>query len=312
MKSFVTLSLLATALAAPTPTLHGRQFDLTSLLSGSSSGSSTSTGSSGLSALASLFPISSTTGSSSASASGSAIASASGSTTDSTTGTSSSSSGLSALASLFPSSSTTSTSSDSSSSSSDSISSLLSSFMGGSTTANGVTSNTGCKELTFIFARGTSEMGNMGSVVGPEVASNLQTLTGNKVTVQGVDYAADWAGNMELGASGGPTMASLVKEALSECPNTKVVLGGYSQGAMVVHNAASSLSAGEIQAAVLFGDPLKMTSVGKLASSKVKEFCATGDPVCENGADVMAHLSYGSDAQAAAQFLVSAVGLSSS
>ena len=67
------------------------------------------------------------------------------------------------------------------------------SFPLGSSTQNGVTSNTGCKELTFIFARGTTEMGNMGSVVGPEVASALQSLTGNKVTVQGVDYPADWA-----------------------------------------------------------------------------------------------------------------------
>ncbi|PYI21833.1 cutinase-domain-containing protein [Aspergillus violaceofuscus CBS 115571] len=291
MKSFVTLSLLATALAAPTPTLHGRQFDLSSLLSGSSSGSSTSTGSSGLSALASLFP---TSGSATGSTTGSAdtSGSASGSTTGTTTSSTDSSSGLSALSSLFPSSSASTTSS---SGSSDGLS---------------VTSNTGCKELTFIFARGTTEMGNMGSVVGPEVASALQSLTGNKVTVQGVDYPADWAGNMDLGASGGPKMASLVKQALSQCPNTKVVLGGYSQGSMVVHNAASSLSAGQIQAAVLFGDPLKMTSVGKLASSKVKEFCATGDPVCENGVNVMAHLSYGSDAQTAAQFLVSAVGLS--
>ncbi|RAL13904.1 carbohydrate esterase family 5 protein [Aspergillus homomorphus CBS 101889] len=272
MKSFVTLSLLATALAAPTPTLHGRQFDLSSLLSGSSSGSSTSSESSGLSGLASLFP-------------------SSGSTASGSTDTSGSASGLSALSSLFPSSSgSTGTTS--------------------STTSNGVTSNSGCKEMTFIFARGTSEMGNMGSVVGPEVASNLQSLTGNKVTVQGVDYPADWAGNMALGTAGGSKMATLVKQALSECPNTKVVLGGYSQGAMVVHNAASQLSAGQIQAAVLFGDPLKMQSVGKLSSSKVKEFCALGDPVCENGANVMAHLSYGSNAKEAAQFLVSAVGSS--
>ncbi|PYH82466.1 cutinase-domain-containing protein [Aspergillus uvarum CBS 121591] len=306
MKSFVTLSLLATALAAPTPTLHGRQFDLSSLLSGSSSGSSTSSGSSGLSALASLFP---TSGSATGSTTGSSdtSGSASGSTTGTTTSSTDSSSGLSALSSLFPSSSASTTSS---SGSSDGLGGMISSVMGGSSTQNGVTSNTGCKELTFIFARGTTEMGNMGSVVGPEVASALQSLTGNKVTVQGVDYPADWAGNMNMGASGGPKMASLVKQALSQCPNTKVVLGGYSQGSMVVHNAASSLSAGQIQAAVLFGDPLKMTSVGKLASSKVKEFCAVGDPVCENGVNVMAHLSYGSDAQTAAQFLVSAVGLS--
>ena len=49
-----------------------------------------------------------------------------------------------------------------------------------------------------------------------------------------------------MGGSGGPTMAKLVKQALSQCPKTKVLLGGYSQGAMVVHNAANSLDAGQI------------------------------------------------------------------
>lgn len=63
----------------------------------------------------------------------------------------------------------------------------------GSSTENGVTQHSGsCKKLTFIFARGTTEIGNMGTVVGPEVASELATLTGNQVTVQGVNYPADW------------------------------------------------------------------------------------------------------------------------
>ncbi|PYH70190.1 carbohydrate esterase family 5 protein [Aspergillus vadensis CBS 113365] len=287
MKSFITLSLLATALGAPTSTLQARQFDLSSLTSGLSALTSGSTGSTG-------------TGS------------------ETTTG----SSGLSALASLFPSSSTSSTTgstsgtSDSSSSSSDGLSSLLSMFSSsgsGSSTENGVTQHSGsCKKLTFIFARGTTEIGNMGTVVGPEVASELASLTGNQVTVQGVNYPADWEGNVSLGSSGGPTMASYVKEALQQCPNTKVVLGGYSQGSMVVHYAANQLSADQLSGAVLFGDPLKMESVGKLSSSKVKEFCASGDPVCENGVNVMAHLTYGSDAKEAAQFLVQAAGVSSS
>jgi hypothetical protein len=118
--------------------------------------------------------------------------------------------------------------------------------------------------------------------------------------------------NVALGANGGPVMAKLVKQALSQCPKTKVVLGGYSQGSMVVHNAANSLSADQVSGAVLFGDPFKAQAVGKLDSSKVKEYCATGDPVCLNGANVLAHLSYGSDAKEAAQFLIKAAGLSTS
>lgn len=107
-------------------------------------------------------------------------------------------------------------------------------------------------------------------------------------------------------------MAKLVKQALEQCSNTTVVLGGYSQGAMVVHNAANSLSADQVAAAVLFGDPFKAQSVGKLAKDHVKEYCAQGDPVCQNGANVMAHLSYGGNAKEAAEFLVKTAGVSTS
>ncbi|GIJ98282.1 hypothetical protein Aspvir_000398 [Aspergillus viridinutans] len=176
-------------------------------------------------------------------------------------------------------------------------------------TENGVTDKDACQPLTFIFARGTSELGNMGSIAGPPVATKLRSLLSNKVVVQGVDYPASIEGNALLGAAGGPTMASLVKQALSQCPDTKVVVGGYSQGAMVVHNAASSLSEGQIAAAVLFGDPFKDQAVGKVATADVKEYCAAGDPVCLNGVNVLAHLSYGDDAAEAAQFLVTASGV---
>jgi cutinase len=79
---------------------------------------------------------------------------------------------------------------------------------------------------------------------------------------------------------------------------------------MVVHNAMSSLASGNVAGVVVFGDPFKSQAVSNIASAKVKEFCATGDPVCENGMNVMAHLSYGSDATEAATFLVNAAGLS--
>jgi predicted esterase len=102
-------------------------------------------------------------------------------------------------------------------------------------------------------------------------------------------------------------MASLVEQALKQCPDTKVVLGGYSQGAMVVHNAAGKLSAGQVVGAVTFGDPFKTQQPDNIENFKT--WCATGDPVCLNGANFMAHISYGGDAAEAAQFLVNAAGL---
>ena len=61
-----------------------------------------------------------------------------------------------------------------------------------SSTANDVTNDAPCKELTVIFARGTSEPGNIGSVIGPPLLSALQSSLGaSSVAYQGVPYPAD-------------------------------------------------------------------------------------------------------------------------
>lgn len=70
--------------------------------------------------------------------------------------------------------------------------------------ATDVSSDTGCREMTFIFARGTTEPGTLGFIVGPQLAKDLHTSLGsNKVSIQGVDYPASIEGNAELGAAGG-------------------------------------------------------------------------------------------------------------
>ena len=75
------------------------------------------------------------------------------------------------------------------------------------------------------------------------------------LTLQGVNYPADSAGNANCGAAGGAQMADEVRTILARCPNTKIALSGYSQGACVVHNAASSqgLDNSKIAAVVTFG-----------------------------------------------------------
>ena len=93
-------------------------------------------------------------------------------------------------------------------------------------------------------------------------------------------------------------MAKLAKQALSQCPDTKIALGGYSQGAMVVHSA---LEQGQVTAAVPFGDPVKTMPIGSVPDGKVKGFCAEGDPVWANGANFLAHISYGGTSEEAAQ-----------
>ncbi|KAK4549564.1 hypothetical protein LTR36_006561 [Oleoguttula mirabilis] len=130
----------------------------------------------------------------------------------------------------------------------------------------------------------------------------------------GVDYTASIASNIDMGSKGGPVMAQLVATALKNCPNTKIAISGYSQGGEVCHYAVKSggLSADDVSAAVIYGDPEDGTSVGDLPASKLKEFCASGDGVCEDHTfDISAaHLSYSSssDIEDGAQFIISAAG----
>ena len=70
-----------------------------------------------------------------------------------------------------------------------------------SSTANDVTDKAPCTPLTVIFARGTGEPGNIGSVAGPPMLSALKSKLGaGNVAFQGVPYAASAA--VSLLASG--------------------------------------------------------------------------------------------------------------
>lgn len=58
-------------------------------------------------------------------------------------------------------------------------------------TQNDVTDNASCKPLTVIFARGTMEGGNVGTVAGPPMFAALKKSLGDgQVNVQGVTYDA--------------------------------------------------------------------------------------------------------------------------
>lgn len=65
---------------------------------------------------------------------------------------------------------------------------------GGGSTENGVKDKNCCTDVTVIFARGTGETGNVGTVSGPPMFKSLRSKLGaGRVTVQGVDYPASAA-----------------------------------------------------------------------------------------------------------------------
>jgi cutinase len=82
----------------------------------------------------------------------------------------------------------------------------------------------------------------------------------------------------------------------------------HSQGGQLVHNAASSLSAQDtafVSSAVIFGDPDNGKAVGKVSSASTKVICHQGDLICAGQSIILVpHLTYGQDANTAAQFVV--------
>ncbi|KAG6855912.1 hypothetical protein H0H87_009478 [Tephrocybe sp. NHM501043] len=156
-----------------------------------------------------------------------------------------------------------------------------------------------CAAVTVYFARGTTEPGTLGTIVGPPFQAALQTaLAGQTLEFVGIPYPATIAGFLVGGDQGGATtMANDVTAKASSCPNTKIVISGYSQGAQVTHLAAGKLSSSvqsRVNAVVVFGDPDNGQAFPGPINGHVKTFCASGDLICEGQAIVLPpHLSYG-------------------
>ncbi|KAM6476804.1 cutinase-like protein [Trichoderma sp. SZMC 28011] len=179
-----------------------------------------------------------------------------------------------------------------------------------------------CPRVIFIFARASTEIGNMGASAGPAVANALESHYGaSQVWVQGVGgpYTADLASNF---LPGGTSQAAineakrLFNEANQKCPNSAIVAGGYSQGTAVMSGSISGLSStvrDQIKGVVLFGYTQNFQNDGGIPnfpSSKLDVFCAATDAVCYGTLFILpAHFLYIDEASdEAPDFLISRIG----
>ncbi|QDS70915.1 hypothetical protein FKW77_006479 [Venturia effusa] len=181
-----------------------------------------------------------------------------------------------------------------------------------------------CKDVTFIWVRGTTEAANLGQIIGGKLVPELRKVFPS-LAVEGVEYGAGVAGNMTPGGGDPAGIKEATKDynlAASKCPNTVIIGGGYSQGAAITHRSVEALPENikaRIAAIVLYGDTKNKQDGGVIKNfppSKVKIFCngygelkgKSADGVCGGALAVNGgHLAYGDSFKPGAQFLKSKV-----
>ena len=140
-------------------------------------------------------------------------------------------------------------------------------------TAGAAHADPGCPDVHWIGAAGSGERvdptadGGMGRVVYQSLRDLAQPLQrdGRTITAEAVDYPAvavpadgdllGWAGFMNSVDAGTAALGAQYASFAQRCPATKVVLAGYSQGAMVVHRNLQALADNpNVAAALLIAD----------------------------------------------------------
>lgn len=152
-----------------------------------------------------------------------------------------------------------------------------------------------CPQVQVVFARGRFEPPGPG-VLGNAFINSLQSKVHKNIGVYAVRYPADT--QVDIGAN---DMSHHIQDMVGSCPDTRLVLGGYSLGAAVtdVVLAApigafgfdSPLPPGidqHIAAVALFGNGSQwvgpITNFNPTYSDRTIELCHGDDPVC-NPAD---------------------------
>ena len=161
-----------------------------------------------------------------------------------------------------------------------------------------------CPDVEVVFARGTTEPPGPGGIGQTFIDSLRSQLGGRTVGVYAVNYPA--SRDFETSTPAGAQDASAhIQATAANCPSTRLVLGGYSQGAAVIDlstTAAPAQIADHVAAAALFGAPRSAfadtLSPGPLPTiapqyvDRTIDLCVPNDPICSDGGDMRAHTAY--------------------
>jgi len=202
-----------------------------------------------------------------------------------------------------------------------------------------------CAAVKIITARASTEAAGEG-ITGALVTQIINSSNQN-VARASVSYPATLNNYNSSSLQGINALKSQLTSEVQACPNEKIVLAGYSQGAHVVGDVVAGGQGGSLGTAVApvatnisshvvaivqFGDPrhvinqafdqgssrrngLFPRSAGQLqllnafGAGKIQSFCDNGDSFCDSGNSVQVHLTYlNRDQNAAASFVLGKIG----
>jgi cutinase len=192
-----------------------------------------------------------------------------------------------------------------------------------------VTSAQPCPDVEAVFARGTGEPPGVGGIGEPFVDALRSQLGARSLDVYPVNYDAssDFSDRIQFAQSvldGIKDAGGHIQATAANCPKTRIVLGGYSQGAAVAGFVTSASIpegvpaeyapflpkplpaeiANHVAAVTLFGKPsaawlqnygAPAIVIGPLYAPKTIDLCADGDTICNGdpgGLPSFAHSSY--------------------
>ncbi|MDZ7885261.1 MAG: cutinase family protein [Mycobacterium sp.] len=169
-----------------------------------------------------------------------------------------------------------------------------------------------CADVELVFARGTAEPPGMGRVGDALYTTLRSTLGDQSVSAYAVDYPASY--NFLTTGRGADDARGRIAWMAAQCPGTRIVLGGFSQGASAVSMLAGVPPVGDrigsigsapaldpaltsnIAAVAVFGNPSarfgsSLATTGQFAGRAI-DVCSGGDPICSDGRDRSAHSNY--------------------
>lgn len=154
-----------------------------------------------------------------------------------------------------------------------------------------------CSDVEVIFARGRDEPPGVGRI-GDVLVNDLRAATPKSVSVYAVSYDADT--NVIQGAT---DMSRRIQYMATNCPNTRLVVGGYSLGAAVTdivlgaptpmfgyNNPLPPSANDHIAAIILFGNGTQnvfgpVSVVSPIYGGKTLDVCTDLDLVCRGTID---------------------------